>query len=58
MGVNVRIIFPHKDDFVWGLGYHLRRNTIIMLGPTGGFGGLLVIQTMHMVQNHLPMPVR
>jgi len=41
MGVNVRIIFPmDKDGFVWGLGHHLRRNTIIILGHTSAFGWL------------------
>ena len=40
MGVNLRIIFPHKDGFVWGLGHHLRRNTIIIPGNTNGFGWL------------------
>jgi hypothetical protein len=53
MGVNVRIVLPHKDGFVWGLGHHLRRNTIIILEATNGFGGLVIIQTMHMVQKHL-----
>ena len=38
MGVNVRIILPHKDGFVWGLGHHLRRNTIIIPRHTSGFG--------------------
>jgi len=39
MGINVRIIFPlDKDGFVWGLGHHLRRNTIIIPGRTSGFG--------------------
>ena len=41
MGVNVRIILPlDKDGFVWGLGHHLRRNTIIIPGHTSGFGWL------------------
>jgi hypothetical protein len=39
MGVNVRIILPlDKDGYVWGLGHHLRRNTIIIPGHTSGFG--------------------
>ena len=38
MGINVRIILPHKDGFVWVLGHHLRRNTIIIPGHTSGFG--------------------
>ena len=41
MGVNVRIILPlDKDGFVWGLGHHLRRNTIIILRHTSGCGWL------------------
>ena len=39
MGINVRIILPlDKDGFVWGIGHHLRRNTIIIPGRTSGFG--------------------
>ena len=48
MGVNVRIILPHKDGFVWGLGHHLRRNTIIIPGHTSGFGWLSnIIDSAH-----------
>ena len=39
MGVNVRIIFPlDKDGYVWGLGNHLWRSTIMIPGHTRGLG--------------------